>query len=132
MTVVGAFQVLSGGEDAFDELDGGIRLTHAYGTQAFTGDIEADGSIHWLMLYRADKTAHLVGQQRLTGLVAGRRGSFVLAAEGDHDGTASAIALTVIADSGTGELAGITGQGTMTAPGGRTGTYEFEFTFAAG
>ena len=95
--------------------------------KTFSGDIEGDGSIHWLMLYRGDKTAHLVGLQRITGSVGGRRGSFVIAAEGDHDGAASQIAWTVVRGSGTGDLAGIAGTGRMVAPGGRTGTYELEY-----
>jgi hypothetical protein len=72
-------------DDPYEELDGGIKLTHASGNQTFSGDIEADGAVHWLMLYRADKSAHFVGLQRITGSVGGRRGAFVLAAEGDHE-----------------------------------------------
>jgi hypothetical protein len=125
----GQFEVLSGGEDPLDELDGGIKLTHASGAQTFTGDVEGDGSVHWLMLYRSDRTAHLVGLQRITGSVGGRRGSFVIAAEGDHDGTSSQITWSVIAGSGSGDLGGISGSGRMTAPGGRTGTYELEYEF---
>jgi Protein of unknown function (DUF3224) len=127
----GRFEVLGGGDDPLDELDGGIKLTHASGAQRFDGDIDGDGSVHWLMLYRPDKTAHMVGLQRITGSVGGRTGSFVIAAEGDHDGTSSRIAWTVVADSGTGGLAGISGTGQMTAPGGRTGTYELDYTLDA-
>jgi hypothetical protein len=125
----GAFEVLTGGEEPIDGVEDGIRRTHASGTQAFTGDIEGDGSIHWLMLYRGDKTAHLVGLQLITGSVGGRRGSFVIAAEGDHDGAASQIAWTIVHGSGTGDLVGIEGSGQMVAPGGRTGTYELDYQF---
>lgn len=127
--VGGSFRVLGGSEEPFDALDGGIRLTHASGTQSFVGGIAGDGSIHWLMLYRGDGMAHLVGQQRITGTVDRRRGSFVLSAEGDHDGTGSRIHLRVIAGSGTGGLAGIAGEGTMLAPGGPDGTYAFDLRF---
>jgi hypothetical protein len=130
-TAAGSFRVLSGSEDPYDELDGGIRLTHASGAQAFSGDIQGDGAVHWLMLYRGDKTAHFVGLQRITGSVGGRRGSFVLAAEGDHDGASSRIALTVIQGTGTGDLAGIEGEGTLVAPGGATGRYELEYEIRA-
>ena len=78
----GSFEVTSMAEDPYEELDGGIKLTHASGAQRFTGDIEGDGAVHWLMLYRTDKTARFVGLQRITGSVAGRRGTFVLTAEG--------------------------------------------------
>jgi hypothetical protein len=123
----GAFQVAPASDDAYDELDGGIKLTHASGTQTFTGDIDGDGAVHWLMLYRPDKTAHFVGLQRITGSVGGRQGSLVAAAEGDHDGTGSKISLTIIAGSGTGDLAGIKGTGSLITQGGPNGTYELEY-----
>ena len=121
----GSFEVTLGGEDTLDEHDG-IRLTHASGGQTFTGDIEGVGAIDWLMLYRPDRTAHFVGLQRISGSIGGRHGAFVIAAEGDHDGSSSTIAWTVIPGSGTGELAGISGAGQMVA-GGKTGTYELEY-----
>ena len=127
-TARGSFEVRGGTEDPYDELDGGIKLTHASGTQTFRGDIDGDGDVHWLMLYRADKTARFVGLQRITGSVGGRTGSFVAAAEGDHDGTGSTITFSIIADSGTGGLKGITGDGSLVAKGGPQGTYELDYT----
>jgi hypothetical protein len=125
----GTFEVTGGTEDAYDELAGGIKLTHASGTQRFSGDISGDGAVHWLMLYRADKTAHFVGLQRITGTVGGRQGSFVLAAEGDHGAGSSRIRWTVVSGSGVDGLAGITGTGSMLAPGGVKGTYELQYEF---
>lgn len=125
----GTFEVTGGTEDPFDELDGGIKLTHASGTQTFSGDIDGDGVVHWLMLYRADKSAQFVGLQRITGAVGGRQGSFVLAAEGDHQDGSSRIRWTVVSGSGTGALTGIAGTGSMLAPGGTKGTYELQYSF---
>ena len=124
----GSFEVAGGTEDPYDELDGGIKLTHASGTQSFTGDLDGDGAVHWLMLYRADKTAHFVGLQRITGSIGGRTGSFVAAAEGDHDGAGSTITFSIIPTSGTGELTGIAGDGSLVAKGGPKGTYELDYT----
>lgn len=123
----GPFEVIGGSEDAYDE-DGGIKLTHASGTQRFEGELAADGAVHWLMLYRPDKTAHFVGLQRVTGSLEGRSGSFVAAAEGDHDGSGSTITFTIVAGSGSGALASISGEGRLLAPGGAKGTYELEYT----
>jgi len=122
----GTFEVTGGSEDAYEE-EGGVKLTHASGTQRFEGDMAADGAVHWLMLYRADKTAHFVGLQRVTGSLGDREGAFVAAAEGDHDGSGSAITFTIVAGSGTGGLVGISGEGSLDAPGGPTGTYELEY-----
>jgi hypothetical protein len=122
----GTFQVTGGHEDAYDQTDG-RRLTRADGTQIFSGDIEGDGAVHWLMVYRPDRTASFVGLQRISGTVAGRHGSFVLAADGDHDGSTSRIRWRVVEGSGSGELAGITGAGGMEAPGGPNGTYRLDY-----
>lgn len=127
-TARGSFTVTGGMEDPYDELEGGIKLTHASGNQSFSGDIDGEGAVHWLMLYRADKTAHFVGLQRITGAIDGRSGSFVAAAEGDHDGTGSTITFSIVPDSGTGELTGITGDGRLVAKGGPNGTYELDYT----
>jgi hypothetical protein len=126
----GVFEVKGGTEDPFDELEGGIKLTHASGSQTFTGDITADGAVHWLMLYRPDKTARFVGLQRITGSVGGRQGSFVATAQGDHDGKGSKITFEIIARSGTGQLAGISGEGSLITEGGPKGSYELEYTLA--
>ena len=127
-TARGSFEVAGGTEDPYDELENGIKLTHASGTQSFTGDIDGDGAVHWLMLYRGDKTAHFVGLQRINGSIGGRTGSFVASAEGDHDGTGSTITFSIIPNSGTGERTGITGDGTRIAKGGPKGTYELDYT----
>jgi hypothetical protein len=124
----GSFEVAGGTEDAYDELEGGIKLTHASGTQAFSGDLTGEGAVHWLMLYRDDKTAHFVGLQRITGSVGGRSGSFVASAEGDHDGTGSTISFSIIPGSGTDQLSGIGGDGSLVAKGGPKGTYELDYT----
>lgn len=127
----GKFTVESGGEDAYEMLDNSVRLTHANGTQTFTGDIKGDGAVHWLMLYRGDKTAQFVGMQRISGTIGGRRGTVVLAAEGVHDGKGSRIKLEVVPGSGSGELEGMSGKGKLENPGGKTGTYELEYSFRA-
>ena len=128
----GKFTVQSGGEDAYEMLDNGLRLTHAQGTQTFTGDIKGDGAVHWLMVYRGDKTAKFVGMQRISGKIGGRRGTVVLAAEGVHDGKGSRIKLAVVPGSGSGELVGISGKGKLENPGGKTGTYELDYSLPGG
>ena len=128
----GKFTVESGGEDAYEMLDDGVRLTHAQGTQTFTGDIKGDGAVHWLMLSRGDKTAQFVGLQRISGTIGGRRGTVVLAAAGVHDGKGSRITLEVVEGSGSGELEGLSGKGKLENPGGKSGTYELAYSFGSG
>jgi hypothetical protein len=123
----GTFDVLSGDEDSYATRDGGGRLAHAWGDQAFSGDISGDGNVHWLMAYAADKTAHLVGVQEIKGSVGGRSGSFLIEATADHTGTSSRGSWSIIDGSGTGDLTGITGTGSFDAPGGPKATYELDY-----
>ena len=55
----GSFQILSGNEDSYEKRDGGARLAHAWGDQAFSGDITGDGNVHWLISYAADRLRSL-------------------------------------------------------------------------
>jgi len=128
-TVTGTFEITSMGEDTLRELDGGGKLSHANGTQRFSGDIEGDGSVEWLLCYLAGGGASYVGLQRIEGSLAGRKGSFVIEAVGRFDGGASSGSWAVIEGSGTDELAGITGEGRFEAPGGPNATYSLEYRF---
>ena len=70
----GTFEVTPGIEEALHEIDDGPKLTHATGTQRFTGDLQADGAVDWLMCYLQDGSATFVGLQRIDGSVGGRTG----------------------------------------------------------
>ena len=129
-TATGSFQVLSGDEAGYEDREGGARLAHAWGDQTFSGDITGDGNVHWLISYAADKSARLVGLQRITGAIGGRRGSVVIETIADHTGKASHGSWSIVGGSGTGDLAGITGSGSFDAPGGPKATYELEYELA--
>ena len=123
----GTFDITSFNEDTYEDRGEGAKLTHAWGDQAFSGDIEGSGQVHWLMSYRPDKTARYVGLQRIEGRIGGRTGSFIIEATGDFDGGASRGTWSVVPRSGTGELAAIGGRGTFDAPGGPKATYELDY-----
>jgi hypothetical protein len=122
----GSFEVLSGSDHPYEELEGGGRLTRAAGLQSFSGDITGDGAVTWLMAFRGDGTAHSIGLQRITGTIGGRRGTFLIEAAGAFDGKASTGTWAVIRDSGSGDLAGISGVGTWRAGPGPQGSYELD------
>ena len=129
MTIArGTFEVHAGGEDRYEVFESGAALSHSWGDQRFTGDIDGDGSIHWLMSYGADRTARYVGQQRIRGTIDGLSGVVVIAASGMFDGERSTGQWSVVPGIATGELAGIAGSGTFTAGPGPHGTYELEYT----
>lgn len=125
----GSFDVQAWDEKPYDELEGGLKLTKATVKQRFSGDIEGDGSVEWLMFYREDGTATFVGLQRFIGSVHGRSGSFVLETSGEYDGNEARAAWSVIGGSGTEELRGLRGKGTYVAPHGSRASITLEYDF---
>jgi hypothetical protein len=123
------FEVQSWDENTYEELDGDAKLTRASVGQGFTGDLEGDGSVEWLMCYREDKTADFVGLQRFVGRLGSRSGSFVMQTQGSFDGSQATGRLEVVPRSGTEELSGITGTGAFAAPHGSKASVDLDYDF---
>jgi hypothetical protein len=126
----GIFEIVAWDEKTYQELEGGGKLTEAKVTQNFTGDIQGEGSVIWLMAYLDEKTARFVGLQRVVASVGGKKGSFLLETTGDFDGETAKGDWSVIPDSGTDQLAGIEGEGTFKAPHGSKAEYELDYELA--
>ena len=62
------------------------------------------------MVYGQDCTARYVGLQRVDGSLGGMNGSFVVESNGAFDGGEAKGTWSVIPRSGTGDLAGLTGE----------------------
>ena len=105
------FKVKSWDENPYDEMEGGPKLTRASITKSFTGDIQGEGMLEYLMMYRDDGSASFIGLERITGPVGDRAGSFVLEHSGTSDGSTATATWTVVPGSGTGDLRGLRGQG---------------------
>ena len=71
-------------------------------------------------------SAGYVAIETVTGSLAGRSGTFVLQHSGTMNRGAAALTLTVVPDSGTGELAGLTGSMSIDVSGGKH-AYTFDF-----
>jgi hypothetical protein len=123
----GRFEVKSWDEAPYAEMPGGRKLTRASVTQRFSGDIEGDGSVEWLMFYRPDGTATFLGLQRVVGTISGRRGSFVLETNGIYDGNEARASWSVVAGSGTDELQGLRGSGQYVAGHGSTADITLDY-----
>jgi len=76
----------------------------------FHGDLDG-ASIGEMLSVRTDTpgSAGYVALERVTGALHGRQGSFVLQHSGTMNRGAPTLVLTVVPDSGTGELAGLSG-----------------------
>ena len=124
----GQFKISGGHEETYADRSPG-RLTRAGGAQKFSGDIQGDGRIDWLMCYREDRSAEFVGMQLIDGTLDGRRGEFVMTSVGGHDGVRSKGTWTVVSGSGRGDLAGIMGSGSWLAGPGPQATFELTYAF---
>jgi hypothetical protein len=74
-------------------------------------------------------SAGYVAIERVSGALHGRKGSFVLQHSGIMTRGAPQLTITVVPDSGTGELAGLTGTMGITIVGGNH-SYDFEYTLS--
>lgn len=110
----------------------GPKTTVASDTATIAGEIEGEVADRWLMSYAADGTAQFVGLTHVTGIVAARTGTFVLQHAGRFDAEGLHSDFTVVPGSGTGELSGISGAGTVsyTGPPGEPTHYTFEPRFS--
>jgi hypothetical protein len=110
------FAIRSWDEKPYSEEGNSPKLTRASVNKVYTGDLEADATVEYLMMYRGDGTAAFVGLERVTGRLAGKSGGFVLQRTGAFESGQAKETYAVIAGSGTGELQGLTGGG-MSAVG---------------
>jgi hypothetical protein len=106
------FAIRTWDEKPYSEGPDQPRLTRASVSKTYTGDIEGEGQVEYLMMYRPDGSATFVGLERVSGTVGGRAGTFVLQRTGMFEGGVAKESYSVIGGSGTGNLKGLTGNGT--------------------
>jgi len=104
-------QIENWDEQPYQEFPDGSKVTKADVALARPeGEDEGlEGSLESLMCYRPDGTSTLVSQMVLSGVLEGRTGVFVLQGAGTYDGTQASLRLDIVAGSGTGDLAGVSG-----------------------
>jgi len=107
----GQFKITSWDEKPLGEVEGQPRLTRATVKKTFTGDVDGEGHVEYLMMYRTDGSATFVGLERFTGQLGGRSGSFVLQRTGVFENGQAKESYSVIAGSATGDLEGLRGDG---------------------
>ena len=106
------FAITSWDEKPYSEGPDLPRLTRATVTKTFTGDIEGEGQVEYLMMYGSDGSATFVGLKRIVGRIAGKAGTFVLQRTGVFENGLAKESYSVIPGSATGELRGLRGEGT--------------------
>jgi hypothetical protein len=96
----------------------------------FHGDLEATSKGEMLTAMTEVKgSAGYVAIERVSGTLEGRKGSFVLLHRGIMTGGGQELSLTVVPDSGSGELVGLAGKMDIKIADGEH-FYDFEYTLA--
>jgi len=112
MTIANArFAIKNWDEKPYSEGPDLPKLTRASVTKTFTGDIEGDSHVEYLMMYRSDGSATFVGLERVVGRIGDKKGSFVLQRTGVFEGGQAKETYAVVAGSATGDLSGLRGEG---------------------
>ena len=100
-----SMQPLANTEVSADPMLGRFLLT-----KKFSGDLEAQARGHMLSAGTPVKgSAGYVAIDQVTGTLEGRKGSFILQHSGSMKRGVPSLSVLVVPDSGTGELAGLTG-----------------------
>ena len=94
----------------------------------FRGDLDASSKGEMLTAGAIEKgSAGYVAIERVSGSLHGRSGTFALQHHGTMTRGVPRLSIIVVPDSGTGELAGLTGEMTIDRDGGKH-SYSFEYT----
>ncbi len=115
------FEIADWAEDRILVLDGGPKATRAMVSMSFTGELEGEGRVEWLMSYDDKGGATFVGLERVLGRIGEKTGSFVLQHVGTFDGESANGDVLVVPGSGTGDLRDLQGKGTFRAGMGPEG-----------
>jgi Protein of unknown function (DUF3224) len=111
---------------AEDKADGSTLGRYSLDKQ-YPGDLEATAKGEMLTAGTSVKgSAGYVAIERVTGTLAGRKGSFVLQHTGTMNRGTPTLTVSVVPDSGTDELAGITGTLTIIIADGKH-SYDLEY-----
>jgi hypothetical protein len=113
-------------EEAYGKSEG-AEFSRVHISRTFTGDLEGESTAE-LLTAKSEGGGGYVGHDRVTGTLAGRSGGFIFQHTGLMGPEGVTNTGTIVPGSGTGELAGITGEGTMLADteGNHTLTLQYE------
>ena len=105
----GPMDVNMEGEPPFLEQDG-VTLNHHLVSKSFQGDMHGTSEAHMIAAFTGTPgSAGYVAIEHFTGSVGGRSGSFVMQHSGTMNRGDAQLTVTIVPDSGSGDLAGISG-----------------------
>ena len=124
------FAITQWDEKPYSEGPGLPKLTRATVTKTLSGDLEGEGKVEYLMMYRRDGSATFIGLERVVGRLEGKSGSFVLHRSGEFVEGRAWESYAVIPGSATEDLAGLAGEGRTSVGHGMEHPFELSYAFA--
>jgi hypothetical protein len=121
------FAITNWDEKAYSEGQDLPKLTRASVRKTFTGDVEGEGHVEYLMMYRSDGSATFVGLERVSGRVGDKSGSFILQRTGVFESGQAKESYSVVPGSATGELRGLRGEGTSSVGHGSEHPFRLDY-----
>jgi hypothetical protein len=122
----GTFEVKMTSLDPYNQTENAL-LGRMSLDKEFRGDLEAPGKGEMLTAgTNTENSAGYVAMERITGTLHGRSGSFVFQHSGTMNRGTPHLILTIVPDSGTGELTGIAGSMAIKFAGEQH-LYEFDY-----
>ena len=122
MRLYGTYTPAKWDEKTIEIIEDHMKLTRVTAEFTFEGDIQGIAKVEYLMFYSwfdpedlHKAHAQYIGQIRVIGRLQQKLGSFVVNDVGSFIGGAANSELSIIAGSGTDELAGISGVGEYAA-----------------
>lgn len=113
--------------------DGGPMLLRGTVTNHYAGELQGTGNQETLIITQPSGLSEMVAVERVTAKLGGRSGGFVLRLAGTVRPGRAEATWTIVAGSGTGELAGLRGAGSYVCedigPNGHA-TFSLEYELA--
>jgi hypothetical protein len=105
----------------------GVELTRVHISRTFSGDLEGSSTAE-ILIAKSEGGGGYLGHDLITGTLDGRAGGFVIQHGGIMGPEGITNTGTIVPGTGSGELEGITGEGTLLADeeGNHTLTLEYE------
>lgn len=127
MKITGIFEVKLNPLDGYAEGKDGINLNRMSIDKTFRGELEATSKGEMLSAMTPVKgSAGYVALEQVSGVLSGKKGSFVLQHFGTMDKNKDRLILEIVPDSGTNELEGLSGKMAINIEDGKH-FYEFEY-----
>jgi hypothetical protein len=127
MQAVGTFEVNLQPLDSYAQGGGGIRFNRMSIDKTFSGDLEGTSQGEMLSVVTdVQGSAGYVAIEQVSGVLAGKFGTFALQHFGIMDRGQSRLILEVVPESGSGELTSLSGTMTIEQRGGK---HHYVFTY---